>query len=134
MKSARSADFKRRVGAGLAVLRDRRRYAREVASWQLASWVCRIASLYWFLRAFHVRATVHNALLADAWIHGRQNLPNGPPGYSGNNDFAEFEGKTYISFPPFPAVLMLPLVAIAGSPENFRDGQFMIWIAGLAPG
>jgi len=75
----------------------------------------------------------HYALLADAWLHGRQNLPNGPPDYSGNNDFAQFEGKTYISFPPFPAVLMLPLVKASGSPENFRDGQFVIWLAGLGP-
>jgi len=75
----------------------------------------------------------HYALLADAWLHGRQELPGGPPRYTGNNDFASFEGKTYISFPPFPAVLMLPLVKIAGSAENFRDGQFLIWLAGLGP-
>jgi uncharacterized membrane protein YbhN (UPF0104 family) len=56
--------FKQRVGAGFAILRDRRRYAREVVSWQVLSWVLRIASLFFFLRAFHVTATVHNALLA----------------------------------------------------------------------
>jgi hypothetical protein len=75
----------------------------------------------------------HYALLADAWLHGRQDLAHGPPPYAMNNDFAEFNGKTYISFPPFPAVLMLPLVKLAGSPENFRDGQFIIWLAGIAP-
>src|SRR5262249_1266734 len=75
----------------------------------------------------------HYALLADAWLHGRQNLPEGPPSYTGNNDFAQYEGKTYISFPPFPAVLMLPLVKLSGSAENFRDGQFIIWLAGLGP-
>ncbi len=75
----------------------------------------------------------HYAHLADAWLHGRQDLRNGPPSYAGGNDFAEFEGKTYISFPPFPAVLMVPLVAAAGSPENFRDGQFIVWLAGLGP-
>jgi hypothetical protein len=75
----------------------------------------------------------HYALLADAWLHGRQDLPRGAPGYTGNNDFAQFEGKTYISFPPFPAVLMLPLVAVAGGPEDFRDGQFVIWLAGVGP-
>lgn len=75
----------------------------------------------------------HYALLADAWLHGRQDLAHGPPPYTMNNDFAEFNGKTYISFPPFPAVLMLPLVKLAGSPENFRDGQFVIWLAGIAP-
>ena len=75
----------------------------------------------------------HYALLADAWLHGRQDLPAGAPHYAGNNDFATFHGKTYISFPPFPAVLMLPLVKVAGSPENFRDGQFMVWLAGVGP-
>jgi hypothetical protein len=44
----------------------------------------------------------HYALLADAWLHGRQDLAHGPPSYSMNNDFAEFNGKTYISFPPSP--------------------------------
>jgi hypothetical protein len=75
----------------------------------------------------------HYALLADAWLHGRQDLPGGPPHYAGNNDFATYEGKTYISFPPFPAVLMMPLVKLSGTPENFRDGQFIIWLAGLGP-
>jgi hypothetical protein len=75
----------------------------------------------------------HYALLADAWLHGRQDLPGGPPRYAGNNDFASFEGKTYISFPPFPSVLMLPLVKASGTVENFRDGQFLIWLAGLGP-
>jgi hypothetical protein len=75
----------------------------------------------------------HFALLAEAWLHGRQDLAHGPPSYAMNNDFAEFGGKTYISFPPFPAVLMLPLVALAGSADNFRDGQFIVWLAGLAP-
>jgi hypothetical protein len=75
----------------------------------------------------------HYALLADAWLHGRQDLAHGPPSYAMNNDFAEFEGKTYISFPPLPAVLMLPFVKLSGTPENFRDGQFVIWLAALAP-
>ncbi len=75
----------------------------------------------------------HYALLADAWLHGRQDLPGGPPAYAGNNDFASFGGKTYISFPPFPAVLMLPLVALSGGAAEFRDGQFVVWLAGIAP-
>jgi hypothetical protein len=75
----------------------------------------------------------HFAHLADAWLHGRHDLRGGAPGYAGNNDFAVFEGKTFISFPPFPAMLMLPIVAIAGSPENFRDAQFIVWLAGIGP-
>lgn len=75
----------------------------------------------------------HYAHLADAWLHGRQDLRNGEPRYAQGNDFAHFEGKVYISFPPFPAVLMLPMVALAGNPENFADGQFIIWMAGIGP-
>jgi len=72
--------FKQRVGAGFAILRDRPRYMREVASWQLLSWVFRIASLFFFLRAFHVRATVHNALLAQTVDSLATLLPFSPGG------------------------------------------------------
>jgi hypothetical protein len=75
----------------------------------------------------------HYAHLADAWLHGRQDLRNGEPPYAGGNDFAHYDGKVYISFPPFPAMLMVPFVALAGSPENFRDGQFLVWLAGVGP-
>jgi len=73
-------DFKKRVSRGLAILRDRPRYAREVVSWQLASWVCRIATLYFFLRAFHIHATVHNALLAQVVDSLSTLLPFSPGG------------------------------------------------------
>src|SRR5262245_12031417 len=75
----------------------------------------------------------HSALLADAWLHGRLDLGHPPPAYTQNNDFAEFKGKWFVSFPPFPAVLLLPWVKIAGSPENLRDGQMWLWLAGLGP-
>ena len=73
-------DFKERIGRGFTILRDRRRYLREVASWQLASWVLRIASLYWFLRAFHVHASIHNALLAQVVDSLATLLPFSPGG------------------------------------------------------
>lgn len=72
--------FKQRVGAGLAILRDRPRYLREVVSWQVLSWVFRIASLFFFLRAFHVRATVHNSLLAQTVDSLATLLPFSPGG------------------------------------------------------
>ena len=74
------AEFKQRVGQGFAILRDRNRYAREVVSWQLLSWVLRIASLYWFLRAFHVHASIHNALLAQVVDSLSTLLPFSPGG------------------------------------------------------
>jgi uncharacterized membrane protein YbhN (UPF0104 family) len=63
LASHATARFKRRFAAGFAILRRPRRYLTRVVTWQAASWVCRIAALYWFLRAFGVEATIHNALL-----------------------------------------------------------------------
>jgi uncharacterized membrane protein YbhN (UPF0104 family) len=79
-KAAHSSELKERFGRGFAILRDRRRYLREVASWQLLSWVFRIASLYWFLKAFHVHATVHNALLCQVVDSLSTLLPFSPGG------------------------------------------------------
>ncbi|MCL2725951.1 MAG: hypothetical protein FWD69_16120 [Polyangiaceae bacterium] len=75
----------------------------------------------------------HFAFLADAWLHGRHDIGGKPPAHSEGNDWALFEGKWYVSFPPFPAMLMLPLVAIARDPDNFRDAQFVVWLAGFGP-
>src|SRR5215831_4856487 len=75
----------------------------------------------------------HYALLADAWLKGKLDLGHPPPAYTQNNDFAEFQGKYYVSFPPFPAVILLPFAKIAGSPENLRDGQIWLWLAGVGP-
>jgi uncharacterized membrane protein YbhN (UPF0104 family) len=79
-KATQTGGVKERLGRGVAILRDWRRYLREVASWQTASWVCRIASLYWFLRAFHVHATVHNALLSQVVDSLSTLLPISPGG------------------------------------------------------
>ncbi len=75
----------------------------------------------------------HFALLADAWLHGRLDLGGPPPAYTGNNDFALFQERYYISFPPFPALLIAPLVKLAGSAEKVRDGRFFLWFAGIGP-
>ncbi|MFO0742691.1 MAG: glycosyltransferase 87 family protein [Labilithrix sp.] len=75
----------------------------------------------------------HFALQADAWLHGRHDLGGSPPSYAGMNDFALFRDKWFISFPPFPAMLMVPFVWLSGSPENFRDGQLVVWFAGIGP-
>lgn len=51
------------VADGLAVLRQPRRYLREVAPWQAAAWGLRAGSVYFFLDAFGVTASVRNALI-----------------------------------------------------------------------
>ena len=55
--------FKERVRQGFAILGDRRRFLRQVVTWQSVSWGLRLGSVYFFLEAFRVPATLHNALL-----------------------------------------------------------------------
>ena len=56
-------EFRARVGRGFAILADRPRFARQVIAPQAVSWVLRIATVYFFLLAFNVPASIHNALL-----------------------------------------------------------------------
>jgi uncharacterized membrane protein YbhN (UPF0104 family) len=55
--------FKQRVAQGFALLRRPRRFLLQVITWQALSWAFRFASVYFFLEAFRVPATLHNALL-----------------------------------------------------------------------
>src|SRR5919202_5928717 len=62
LAAGRIASFRRRVGQGLTILRSPLLYLRRVASWQLLDWALRLATIFFFLRAFHLPATVENAL------------------------------------------------------------------------
>ncbi len=53
-----------RIARGFAILRDPSRLLWGVVFPQALSWVLRVAALYEFLLAFHVHASIHNALLA----------------------------------------------------------------------
>lgn len=59
----RVRDFRERVRQGFAILHQPRRFLTGVISWQALSWVLRAASVFFFLRAFHVPATPENAVL-----------------------------------------------------------------------
>jgi hypothetical protein len=112
--------------------RDRKRRLR------LALAIYAITSVVFFACASRSTLTGHTpwnhyALLAEDWLAGRLDLGGSPPAYAGNNDFARFGNKWFVTFPPFPAVLLLPIVALGGSAEAIRDGQFFIWLAGIGP-
>jgi uncharacterized membrane protein YbhN (UPF0104 family) len=55
--------FKQRVAAGFAILHDPHRFVTGVISWQALSWVFRAATVYAFLRAFHLPANAYTTLL-----------------------------------------------------------------------
>ncbi len=74
-------------------------------------------------------ANNHYVHLARSFLHGQLSvLGNRPPG---NNDWALFNGTWYVTFPPFPAVVLLPFVAI----WDLATPDRLIWavLAGLAP-
>ena len=54
--------FREKVEQGFAVLGDRRAFLTRVVSWQALSWAARVASVYFFLRAFHIEATAETTL------------------------------------------------------------------------
>jgi uncharacterized membrane protein YbhN (UPF0104 family) len=61
--SARAKAFWERVKQGFTILRDRRRYLREVFAIQFVGWLFRFAAFYFLLEAFRVGGSVKNVLL-----------------------------------------------------------------------
>lgn len=61
--SARVRAFWARVRQGLVILRDRRRYMREVFLVQLGAWAFRFTAFWFLLEAFRVGGSVENVLL-----------------------------------------------------------------------
>ena len=73
-------DFKRRIAQGFAALRDRGYYFRRVAFWQAIDWSCRFITILFFLSAFGLPATIHNALLVQVSAGLASLLPISPGG------------------------------------------------------
>lgn len=88
------------------------------------------------MRSEHLRQHTpynHFALVAQAWLEHRLDLGGPPPLYANGNDFALYQGRWFVVFPPAPALLILPWVAMAGAAVRTLDGLFFAIIAGLAP-
>ena len=73
-------DFKQRIAQGFAALRDRGYYFRRVALWQALDWSCRFIAILFFLSAFGLPATIHNALLVQVSAGLASLLPISPGG------------------------------------------------------
>jgi uncharacterized membrane protein YbhN (UPF0104 family) len=59
----RVEEFRAKVAQGFAAFRDRSYYLRRVVFWQLVDWTLRLVTVFFFLRAFGIPATLRNALL-----------------------------------------------------------------------
>jgi hypothetical protein len=69
----------------------------------------------------------HFVYLADALLSGRVHLEGVPDYY---HDVIVYRGRTYAPFPPAPAVLLMPAVAVAG--ERTDQGRIGQALAALA--
>lgn len=117
---------------------------RRAAGWWTAGVLYAALTVVYFSTAAPERLGAHTpfnhfALLADAWLHGRLDLGGQPPAYTQLNDFAAVQGapdeppRWYVSFPPFPAVLVAPLVWVSGGAARTKDGAFFVALAAVAP-
>lgn len=84
-------------------------------------------AVMWDRLAEHSRDN-HYVYLAEAMLDGRFHIEGKPPH---RNDWARYEGEWYVSFPPLPAFLMMPGVAIWGL--DFNDRLFTLFFAAAAP-
>ena len=83
-------EFRAHVRQGFTILQDRPRFLRRVILPQAISWVFRIASLYFFLKAFGVTANIHNALLAQVVDSLSTLFPATPGGAGTKQGLTEF--------------------------------------------
>ena len=86
----RVEEFRAHVRQGFAILADRPRFLKRVILPQAISWFFRIASLYFFLKAFGVTANIHNSLLAQVVDSLATLFPATPGGAGTKQGLTEF--------------------------------------------
>src|SRR5581483_8244991 len=130
--SARVKAFWQRVRQGFTILGDRRRYVRQMASWQFASWVFRFGSYWALLEAFHIGGSVRNALLVLGVQVVASVFPFTPGGlgvqqallltiFAGNADVASFSVGQQIATAVLSAVLGFAALLLIFRFKSFRE-------------
>lgn len=64
----------------------------------------------------------HYVLLADAFLHGRVDLVD-PPGYI---EHTVYRGRHFVMPPPFPALLLVPYVALRGTAASQSLASYLV--------
>jgi len=72
--------FWSRIRAGLSILAVPRLYLRRVVAFQAVGWCFRVAAMYWFLKAWHIDASIGTALLVLAAGSAATLMPFTPGG------------------------------------------------------
>ena len=130
--SAKVRAFWQRIRLGLTILRHRDRYLREMASWQLASWVPRFGAYWALLDAFHIGGSVRNALLVLAVQVVASVFPFTPGGagvqqallltiFAGSADVAAFSVGQQIATAVLTAALGFGALVVIFRLRSFRE-------------
>ena len=113
-------EFKAKVSQGFAAFRDRTYYLRSVAFWQLLDWSLRLVTIFFFLRAFGIPATVHNVLLVQVSQSLATILPVSPGGIGTEQAFLVYlfrdvvAKSTALSFSVGMRVTLIVVNALVG--------------------
>jgi hypothetical protein len=105
--------------------------------WLIASWDDPLGGALWAMAVYIAIAAHHGGMwraskyayfnyLADAFLHGQLHLLSMP---ASTHDLSVYLGQYYLYWPPFPAVVLMPFVALAG--PGFSDILLTIAIGGL---
>ena len=112
----RVEEFRAHVRQGFAILADRPRFLKRVILPQAISWFFRIASLYFFLKAFGVTANIHNALLAQVVDSLATLFPATPGGAGTKQGLTEFlfrgQGVSHTLLLAFSVGLNIAIVVV----------------------
>ena len=85
-----------------------------------------VLSLFSWHRFLHQSKAPQFIYQAMGWLDGQLDLPVDPPN---QEDWVKIGDKFYQSFPAFPAVVMLPFVALWG--YQFNDTSFSVFISAI---
>lgn len=108
--------------------RDRFLIYSRAAGVFLVIWLIYLSSSYFVTLVWETpRKTVYFPQLAGAFLEGKTYLTD--PGSA--RDLTSYEEKWYVAFPPLPALLMLPQVAITQDVESVNTVQFTIFFGAL---
>lgn len=84
---------------------------RYFVAWGLLAFLASWGVIIFVDSAFRMRIYDHYEYLADAFLHGRLYLVNFPPDMV---DQVFYQGRSYVPFGPFPALVTMPFVLLFG--------------------
>jgi uncharacterized membrane protein YbhN (UPF0104 family) len=131
-------DFKERIAQGFAALRDFRLYLRRVALWQAIDWSCRLVAVLFFLSAFGLPATLHNALLVQVSAGLAALLPISPGGIGTEQAFllylfsGQVSSSALLAFSVGMRLTLMAVNAVLGFAAIFLTLKTVDWRAHVA--